>query len=573
MPPKRGGNARGRKKDEQVNTTTVTPSINTTQQATSHVIPESRITPLSGDVELSKKKKTKTKMDQHDVRSRSSSSSTISTIPSNLSTSSSNTNSVRTNVPPPNNTRSQINIVTRNPTDLVVNTSEISHQARRYAETRYAFPPFIIKFHNDVDEKLILKSIVNHYTDIYKIDLSLAGHRLKDKRELLLFVENRESFATLYDDEKWPTAIDSLNYVKIKPSHLPAQFSVILRNVPLDIEINQLLDEIKEEYPDVTNAFRISNKNKQPTPIVRLDIKSIKIIDELLSKKFIYMNHLRISVAEYLAPAKVLICSKCFMIGHFRSSCKSVLDVCKTCGTGVPDMKQHKDVCINKQCCVRCGAGHDSNDYRCPEIKSYRAALTKSLLASTDTINNHQVHPENYRGNDHDFPAVNVNRINHPNHGNKSSIGFSDRIDELSHKLTNLEVNLNRIIDITNNSLDQLARAQQVIAKHDHQLQLLQYDTTLQRDFVTQFVSPICQWLVEVIPPLVKLNLINDKTSSYPSITSMGENLANKLPIWTDRFRINESIKANIIKDFNMMNQLPTCTYSNNNVLPHTTTQ
>ncbi|CAF4071947.1 unnamed protein product, partial [Rotaria sp. Silwood1] len=340
-------------------------------------------------ITVSRRKK-RAKMDHVQFRTPFSTTSTISTTNTDCSTSSTNTSSITTNVLPANNLHLQTNSSKTNGLYTRFNTKEISQEARRFAVTRYPFPPFVIKFKQDVDEKTVIKNILNHFSAIYKVKIVLAGHRLKNKRELLMFVENQ--------------------YEKIRPSHLPAQFSIILRNVPIEKNIDSLLNDIKNDYPNVINAFRLSNKNQIPTTIVRLDISCVKTIEDLLSKKFIYINNVRLPVTEYLAPAKVLICSKCFQIGHFRSTCKSVLEYCKICGKGVDDVKHHIDVCDSKRCCVRCSGDHDSNDHRCPDIKSYRAMLTKSLLTSTGPPNHHQNNSTNYWFNDQDFPLLSSNR-------------------------------------------------------------------------------------------------------------------------------------------------------------------
>ncbi|CAF5174007.1 unnamed protein product, partial [Rotaria sp. Silwood1] len=169
-------------------------------------------------------------------------------------------------------------------------------QARQYAETRDAFPPFIIKFQQDINESSILKYLTTHYSYNYNSNLNFAGHRLKFKRDLLLFVNDRESFSMLYDASKWPSTIESLNFEKILPNHLPHQFSLVLKNVPSDIEIDTLLTNIKSIYPDVMNAHRILNKNQHPTTLVRLDINNINVIDELVGKKFLSIDNLKLGV-------------------------------------------------------------------------------------------------------------------------------------------------------------------------------------------------------------------------------------------------------------------------------------
>ena len=281
-------------------------------------------------------KKKKVKIDHVPPPDETDSSPTTltSSINTGNSTSSTNTSSIIANLAP---TRNGFSTNTTNgipSSNATIAPKEITNQARRYAETRYAFLPFIIKLEQNVVDNLVIKELSDFFFTKFKYKLNFAGHRIKNKNELLLFAGNRESFALLFDDEKWPNTIKSTKFDKIRSSHLPPQFSIVVRNVPIDYDMTSFINDMKVEYPDVVNAHRITNKNHQPTTFVRVDIKNIKSIDDLLSTKYIYLNSSRYSITEYLAPAKVLVCTKCFQIGHFRSTCKSVMEFCRICGVG-----------------------------------------------------------------------------------------------------------------------------------------------------------------------------------------------------------------------------------------------
>ncbi|CAF3386449.1 unnamed protein product [Rotaria sp. Silwood2] len=551
---------------------------NTNQQKINQLLPLPNATPMESENDDNftlvsrKKKKVKTDHLQPKLPPSISSSTTSTTssdcINTDASTSSSNTNSILPSAAPSHSSQVHHNQEIRNKTSTICTSSEISVDARRYAETRYPFPPFIIKFNEEVDESITIKYIMNHYGSTYNVNLRLAGHRLKKKKELLIFVDDRDSFAVLYDDTKWPTTINSLVYDKIAPTHLPPQFSILIRNVPLEKNVNELIDDIKQDYPSVVNALRIFNRNKSPTTLVRLDIKCINTINELLIKKYMYVNNVRLTVVEYLAPAKVLICTKCFKLGHFRRTCNNKLDTCRVCGSEVADINQHKLECTTKRCCVRCSGDHESNDNRCPEVKSYRAILTKSLLTRPDPrLAQQQNKLNNYWFNDRDFPVLNgyqnqgqdnyqdnYRQINfHLNNVNQND--YDKQIDEMKNKMNELQVSFDKILELNNSFLDQHTRIQQVVSKHEHELNLQQYDVIFLKEFVSQFITPLCQTMVDVIPALVKKKIINDKSLTHSSLTAMSEKLTNELPIWTNRFTQNESIKAQLTKDFNTLYQ------------------
>lgn len=487
-----------------------------------------------------------------------SSSSTSCTNPTGQSSTSSPTSpsSVDVNTPavhPTNDRRSGTENVSTNRPGNDVNT--ISEQARRFAETRYAFPPFIIKFRCEVVESVVIKDIVKHYQNVHRFEVKIAGHRLKNKKDLFLFVADRQSFAMLFDKDKWPAGISPTIAEKIFPNRLPPQFSIILRNVPVDITMDDLLDVFKKDYPDVVSVHRITNKAQHPTTLVRADIKKVDIIDDLLKRRFIYLNSSRYSIMEYIAPAKVLVCSKCFQIGHFRSTCPSLSEVCRVCGLEVKDIKQHKDQCNNKHCCIRCKGPHEANDIRCPMIKSYRSVLTKSLL-STTTTNNTYTHPSSaFHLADQDFPVLNSNtnlNKNYPSQTGLEHRNTNSRIDDLVVKMKKLDDNLNRIIDLNNNYGDMINNMQQLMIKHEQILQLQQIDVSFQFGMVSQLILPLCQSLVEVLPIMIKQNADMFNNSKYTQLSTVCEKLNGEISKWSNQLVQNETTKGRMIQDFNL---------------------
>ncbi|CAF4349807.1 unnamed protein product [Didymodactylos carnosus] len=257
-------------------------------------------------------------------------------------------------------------------------------------------------------------------------------------------------------------------------------------------------------------------------------------MNDLLRKKFIYVNNVRYSLMEYVSPVKVLLCSKYFEIGHFRSSCTHQLDVCKTCGEEVTDIKQHLLQCNKRQNCVRCKDDHESNDIRCPLIKSYRSALTKSLLttiATTSNNNNYQNKQGYFQVTESEFPLFVNRRSNH----------FNDRLSTLEDRMKQLDDNLNRIIDMNE-------RFKKVLNKQKQLMEIQQIDVTFQQEFVSQFVTPVCQLVLEIVPSLIEQNMVEDSSILVPSLTAYCDKLANEFTKWVRRHTDNEDKKHKFIK-------------------------
>ncbi|CAF1456150.1 unnamed protein product [Rotaria magnacalcarata] len=112
--------------------------------------------------------------------------------------------------------------------------------------------------------------------------------------------------------------------------------------------------------------------------MVKVELTSSSVRDELLNKKRIIVNYITYDIIEYLAPANVLICSTCMALGYFKKQCTQIKETCRTCGDQVEDMKNHK--CSNVEKCVHCGRNHKSSSLKCPVVKSFRAELTRKIL-------------------------------------------------------------------------------------------------------------------------------------------------------------------------------------------------
>jgi len=179
--------------------------------------------------------------------------------------------------------------------------------------------------------------------------------------------------------------------------------------------------------------------------LVKLEFTSAAIRDELLNKKRISINYITYDVTEYLAPASVLICSKCLAIGHFKKQCSQIKETCRTSGDSVDDLKNHN--CSEVDKCIHCKQNHKSSSLKCPVIKQFRADLTRKILhLNNNPVHNHNDATKGYTFNPSMFP---------PPSAPQSSSSFLN--NPVINKLDEL---INKISDVNN----QLANLE---AKHD----------------------------------------------------------------------------------------------------------
>lgn len=324
----------------------------------------------------------------------------------------------------------------------VTNQEAISSAATRYAQSRYPFPPFVIRFpFRNVKDKHVAEEICAYFKHQHRSELALINYRLSTtkctgcEQDMLIYVKDVESFLNLFDQIKWPITLSNSAYTFPSVPSIPPQLSLVMKNVDLRTNMSELSDRIKLQYPDVKNVIRLKNKHQQDIRFVKLELISSQVRNELLKKGKINIDYRSYDIEEYLAPASVLICSKCCGIGHFKRQCSQVSTTCKVCGQKYTDDKAHS--CSNVLKCIHCDGAHASNASCCPIVKQFRADLTKKLLHTNHTpvqINK----PFNFDPNQ--FPTLNLPQ-------SSSIVGSNSNI---LTKLDSLMLNISQVKDKIN---------------------------------------------------------------------------------------------------------------------------
>ena len=262
----------------------------------------------------------------------------------------------------------------------------------RYALSRFPFPPVIIRF-NTVAAKPALKKIQEelsahldsaHHSKVTFLHVRASTVRCNaNELDILLYVKDAKSFGLLLDELNWPPTLVGEGFSFPSLPSIPPQLSLIIRNVDASANLEEITAELKSAYPSTRNVIRLKNKFGKCIDLVKVELSSSEERQALLDSKRFYVNHMSYVVGEYLAPANVLICSKCCGIGHFRKQCPDALDTCKKCGQACPAIKDHQ--CNAPLTCKHCGGDHLANSLKCPVIRAFRADLTRKLLNKNDT--------------------------------------------------------------------------------------------------------------------------------------------------------------------------------------------
>ena len=123
-------------------------------------------------------------------------------------------------------------------------------------------PCFFIEFQSDADRNsiptalhasdLILKELQSKDVLINRFTLvGWSGKKLK------LGVNNKEDYATLVGSDKWPTKINGIDIVVVKPKYIPDSFALVVRYVPRELDENFVSNEIQRTIASADRIKRI----------------------------------------------------------------------------------------------------------------------------------------------------------------------------------------------------------------------------------------------------------------------------------------------------------------------------
>ncbi|CAF4209837.1 unnamed protein product [Rotaria sordida] len=326
--------------------------------------------------------------------------------------------------------QNQIHSINDNQHHLSSYNFVITNESTRFAQTRYPFPPFVLRFgsgkvkSNQVKENLIDHCKKIHQFDVHVINCRSSSNVLSaNEYDILIYVKDAVSFSFLLEQAHWPKAIgNNNNYFPSAPA-IPPQLCLLIKNVDLRIDLDEFCDDIKTNHPHM----------------VKLELTSSFSRDELLNRKRIIVNYISYDIIEYLAPANVLICSKCMALGHFKKQCTQIKETCRTCGEQVDDMKNH--ICSKTEKCIHCGQNHKSSSLKCPAVKSFRTELTRKILQ----LNNHSIPDTNLMNKNIIFNSTNFPPPPPPKSSTLSINPMMVKLDELINKLSEVKNHLTNL--------------------------------------------------------------------------------------------------------------------------------
>ncbi|CAF1415441.1 unnamed protein product [Rotaria magnacalcarata] len=423
-----------------------------------------------------------------------------------------NDDNISYNIPATTNT---MDLVSNNDrTQFVINNQHrssqndvITNESARFAQTRYPFPPFILRFNsgkvtaNQVKKNLIDHIKKNHQTDVQVINCRLSLHNQSNNEyDVLIYVKDAVSFSFLLDETHWPKIIGNEEYSFPSTPAIPPQLCLLIKNVDLRIDFEEFCTDIRANYPQVKNIIRMKNKFQNDIKLIKLELTSSSTRDDLLNQKRIIINYITYEIIEYLAPANVLICSKCMALGHFKKQCTQIKETCRTCGEQVDDMKIHK--CSKIEKCIHCEQNHKSSSLKCPVVKSFRSELTRKILhGNNHTSQDQHLMNKNFTFNSNNFPPP------PPPQGTMlSNNTMMVKIDELINKLSDVKnhlANLEAKHDKFEQFITEKSRNDTTMSKNMNdmcnQYTILKKEVVQQNLFIERHENLFCKLLIPML--------------------------------------------------------------------------
>lgn len=277
---------------------------------------------------------------------------------------------------------------TTNNRPTVFNHYDINEQSISYSVDTH-LPPIVIECQPKLKSKENATKLVTAFINYIEKDFrkQYPNHTRpigfdywwqdNDGARISGIVKDVDLFVYLCDAKRYPAKLENFSIKSDPPKRLPPQFTVVIKFVNNNIEIDDLRETLKNKYnstftvENMLGGIRMNNRH------VRVDFGDKKDYESILNSGVVGVQGQLFDVDEYLPAPKILICTKCIIPGHTKKQCQSSIERCRRCGGDRQDCGDHKSCQIK---CQHCGSTeHCSNDYRCPSLLDFRRRIISEL--------------------------------------------------------------------------------------------------------------------------------------------------------------------------------------------------
>ena len=182
---------------------------------------------------------------------------------------------------------------------------------------------FFIEFTSDADRNSIPTAL--HASDLILKELQSKGVLINRftlvgwaGKKLKLGVNNKEDYANLVGSDKWPTKINGIDMVLVKPKYIPDSFALVVRYVPRELKENFVSNEIQRTIASADGIKRIHYSYQRRTDDYRFDVKDYSEYNAVLQLGRIAIGHSWLSITKFYPGNRLIYCTKCWCIRAFK---------------------------------------------------------------------------------------------------------------------------------------------------------------------------------------------------------------------------------------------------------------
>ncbi|CAF3799109.1 unnamed protein product [Rotaria magnacalcarata] len=130
------------------------------------------------------------------------------------------------------------------------------------------------------------------------------------REKLKLGVNNKEDYATLVGTDNWPTKINDIDIVVVKPKYVPDSFALVVRYVPRELDEDFVSNEIQRTIASADRIKRIHYSYQRRTDDYRFDVKDYSEYNAALQLGRIAIGHSWLSITKFYPGNRLTYCTR-----------------------------------------------------------------------------------------------------------------------------------------------------------------------------------------------------------------------------------------------------------------------
>ena len=249
----------------------------------------------------------------------------------------------------------------------VAKVSQYQGQTRKFQPLKTTVDPKkTVVINKDIDRNLVSQSSTIRST-FNKIFKNVPVNSAFTSKGGSIFIELQDQKSANEVIQKWqarffaPTNTTEGTSCKLLTD---LNKSVIIKNVPLDMEDCELTESLQQSFPEA-KATRFIKRNGFKLKVIKIDFKNA-VDQESCLKCGINIENLHLAAEVYKPRQRIIQCFNCLKFGHVAKLCKQENPTCSLCAEShSPDdcHKQHKK-CANCQSDKHYATSTDCETYK-----------------------------------------------------------------------------------------------------------------------------------------------------------------------------------------------------------------